>query len=124
MIAWIRAHSLSAALSICSAAAIVSIVGCQNPTGSFNPNATANPTYSSISSVILSPACVSCHGGSGGYSFDSYQHTMKGVTAGDPSTSVLYTSVSGGRMPKGGPTLSAEQVQAISDWITAGASNN
>jgi mono/diheme cytochrome c family protein len=81
-------------------------------------------TYSSISKSILTPACVSCHGGSGGYSFDSYANTLKAVTAGKPSSSPLFTSVSTGRMPRGGSALSAAHQQALSDWITAGALNN
>jgi mono/diheme cytochrome c family protein len=90
-----------------------------------NPNASVSPTYSSISSVILQPVCVSCHnGGAGGYNFDTYANTMQSVKAGQPLSSPLFTAVKTGRMPQGGNSLSMQQIQAISDWITAGAANN
>lgn len=83
-----------------------------------------SPTYSSISGVILQPDCVSCHSGAIGYGFDTYANTMREVKPGDPSSSPLYSSVSSGQMPPNGNTLSQEQIQAISDWITAQAPNN
>jgi hypothetical protein len=97
--------------------------GCSKDS-SINPSANVSPTYSSISSVILQPGCVNCHGGAGGYSFDSYANTIKAVSAGNPSGSPLYNSVSAGRMPKNGTKLSQQQISAIGDWITANAPNN
>jgi cytochrome c553 len=86
-----------------------------------NPNA----TFSYINSNILQPKCVSCHGSSGGYSFASYSSTVKAVTSGQPTLSPLYLSVApGGTMPQGASPLSSTDVQAISDWIGAGAPNN
>ena len=89
-----------------------------------DPNATVTPTYSSISTQILQKGCVSCHGGDGGYSFDSYSNTMRAVTAGSPSSSRLYTAILSGSMPQSGTHPSAAQLQVISDWITAGAQND
>jgi hypothetical protein len=98
-------------------------IGCSK--GSvLNPNTSVSPTYASISTVILQPGCVGCHGGGGGYSFDTYANTMHAVTADNPSASPLYTSVQTGRMPKSGTGLSQEQIKAISDWINLGAPNN
>ncbi|MBI5838230.1 MAG: hypothetical protein HZB25_13405 [Candidatus Eisenbacteria bacterium] len=52
------------------------------------------------------------------------------VVPGDPAASYTLSKVRGdagivgGRMPLGGPYLSAEEVQAIEDWIRAGAKRN
>ena len=53
------------------------------------------------------------------------------VTPGNPAKSFLYLKISpnldpsyGAQMPNLGTGLTAEQVQAVSDWITAGALNN
>ena len=98
--------------------------GCSKNSSVLNPNTSASPTYASISSVVLQPGCVGCHGGAGGYSFDTYSNTMHGVTLYDTANSPLYTSVHTGRMPKSGTALSQEQIKAISDWINLGAPNN
>jgi mono/diheme cytochrome c family protein len=98
--------------------------GCQNPTAGFNPNAAVSPTYTSISSEILVPACVGCHGGAGGYSFNSYANTLASVVKGNPASSPLYTSVKNGVMPKGGPAPSSAEVKAVYDWIADSARNN
>ena len=102
----------------------ISVASCGATRSTVDATAPASPSYSSISSVLLQPACVSCHGGAGGYSFDSYSNTLAAVSAQNPSASPLYTAVSSGRMPKGGTKLSDAQIKAISDWITAGAPNN
>lgn len=96
-------------------------LGCGSKGATTDQDASVAATYSSISKNILAPGCVSCHGSSGGYSFESYAQTVKAVTAGKPASSPLYTAVSAGTMPKGGTPLTTQQIQAISDWITAGA---
>ncbi len=98
--------------------------GSSQSASTIDPNAVVTATYSSISSHILQNGCVGCHGGSGGYSFDSYSNTMKAVAAGSPSSSLLYRSISSGSMPQSGTHPSSAQIQVISDWITAGAQNN
>lgn len=115
-----RSYLFVSSLTVCLAV----VSGCQNPTAGFNPNAAVNPTYSSISASILTPACVNCHGGSGGYSFDSYSNSLKAVTKGNPASSPIYTAVENGVMPKGGPALSSSEVQAIYNWIADSARNN
>jgi mono/diheme cytochrome c family protein len=100
------------------------LFGCSKNSSVLNPNTSASPTFASISSVVLQPGCVGCHGGAGGYSFDTYANTMHGVTPYDTANSPLYTSVRTGRMPKSGTALSQEQIKAISDWINLGAPNN
>jgi hypothetical protein len=58
------------------------------------------------------------------------QSTIPHVTAGDHAASYLWHKISGSqgsvggmgaRMPIGAPSLTAEQIEAISDWIDAGA---
>lgn len=60
--------------------------------------------------------------------------SLQRVKAGDPTNSFLYikvadptdlnTTMYGLAMPNGGNPLSTQAVQAISDWISAGAQNN
>ncbi|MDG0816505.1 hypothetical protein [Bdellovibrio svalbardensis] len=81
-----------------------------------NPNA----TYSYISKNILQVHCTSCHSSS----FKTYSGTMGYVSAGKPGSSSLYTATNSGSMPRGSSKLSSASIQAIKDWITAGAKNN
>ena len=98
------------------------------PSPTPTPTSTITATFSSINTSILQPKCTSCHSGSGasgGIDLSSYSSVIAAaVTAGNPSTSKLYTATSGGLMPPGGSQLSSTSLQAISDWITAGAANN
>lgn len=80
-----------------------------------NPNA----KYSYISNNILKVSCTGCHS-----SFKTYSGTMNYVSAGKPSSSSLYTEVNSGAMPRGSSKLSSTSIQAIKDWIAAGALNN
>jgi len=84
----------------------------------------SNATFSYIRSNVLIPHCVSCHGGAGGYSYDSYTATLKSVSPNTANSSPLYTSIKSGRMPIGNGSISAADLQAIYDWIQAGAPNN
>jgi cytochrome c553 len=117
--------SISRRLQLLIAAPVITFLafGCGKDSV-LNPNAPVSPTYSSISSLILQPSCVSCHGGASGYSFDTYANSMKAVKAGDTTGSPLFTSVKSGAMPTNGNKLSQEQVQAIGDWIMANAPDN
>jgi hypothetical protein len=60
----------------------------------------------------------------GGYSFTSYANTLKAVVAGNPDSSPLYTALKTGKMPKLGAHPSTVQIQAVGDWIAAGALDN
>lgn len=109
------------------------------------------PTLSSIQQNIFTPSCASggCHSSTSasaglslaeGESFDNLVGVaatqlleMNRVKPGDPDNSYLVHKVegtqstvggSGSRMPKDGLTLSDEKIQAIRDWIEAGAENN
>jgi hypothetical protein len=68
----------------------------------------------------------------GGFDASSYEAVMKGnddgavVIPGDVSKSLLAQLLQGANgklMPPGGG-LSSDEIQAILDWITAGAKNN
>ena len=96
------------------------------PTATPTPTPTPTPsmaTFTYVFNNILKPKCVGCHGSAGGYSFANYTSTLKAVVAKNPSASPLYTSTNSGKMPTSGK-LSAQEIKAISDWITAGALNN
>ncbi|HVN76704.1 MAG TPA: PKD domain-containing protein, partial [Thermoanaerobaculaceae bacterium] len=99
-------------------------------------------TLTSIQANIFTPICSHCHPPNqgedlrGGKSFASIvnvpsteQPSVLRVKPGDPDNSYLYqkitgaAGISGSRMPLGG-TLTAAQIQAIHDWIVAGAPND
>ncbi len=83
---------------------------------------------------IFQAKCAVCHGSLGGWSAKSYDTAMKSgdnapvVVAGDSKGSllaqkILGTQTKGAIMPTGGK-LSKDEVQAILDWIDAGAPDN
>jgi hypothetical protein len=108
----------------------------------------AAPTFASIQQTIFTLNCAvsGCHlGGSAAAQLDlsagnAYSNlvgvasvevpTLQRVEPGDPDNSYLVRKVEGGpgitgvQMPRGRDPLSAEQIQAIRDWIAAGAKNN
>jgi mono/diheme cytochrome c family protein len=82
---------------------------------------------------ILALSCNDCHGGKqtkAGLDLTTYDSLMAGsfdgvvVLAGNSAESILVQLVADGEMPKRGPKLTSEQIQTISQWIDAGASNN
>lgn len=100
------------------------ISGCNRP-GDDVPE----PTYSWLSRNVFEPKCVSCHtmgNATNGVNLSSYSQVMAtgSVVSGDPSKSSLYTTTSQGLMPKSGSRLSDEEIQAVFDWISAGAKEN
>jgi mono/diheme cytochrome c family protein len=84
-------------------------------------------TYSSINAIIQT-SCLQCHSGSGPGpgNFSSYSSLLASgfVIPSDPQGSELYIQVANGDMPQGGPPLSSSDVQAIYNWILAGAMNS
>jgi len=100
------------------------------PTSSSGPlTQQGDDSFALLSANILQPKCSSCHSGSspaGGIDLTNYTSILaaKGVvTPGDPAHSTLYNEIQSGDMPDGGPVLTANEVQAIHDWIAAGAPN-
>lgn len=95
------------------------------PSPTATPTPASNATYSAVSQV-LNARCIQCHSSGNaidGVALDSYGATRQEVEPGEPGSSDLYKSVSGGGMPPGG-SLTQEQIQLIFDWIMAGAPNN
>lgn len=91
------------------------------------PSQNNKATFTWISQNVLVPKCTSCHGGSrpeSGIGYDSYSKTLSTVRVGDAARSTLYKIISRGEMPPGRDDVTAEQLQAIFDWIQAGAPNN
>lgn len=83
-----------------------------------NPNETI--TFARVSTTVLVPVCARCHGGAGGYDFDTYDHVMRAVKAGDPENSLLCYVTKNGLMPPSGP-LTQNQIDLICTWILQGA---
>ncbi len=101
-------------------------------------------TFSSIQSQIFVPRCVSCHGTVANAGLDlraatgfanlvnaaSTETDLLRVAPGDPENSYLIhklegrSSIVGSQMPRGGPFLSAEEIDVIRSWVAAGATNN
>lgn len=82
---------------------------------------------------IFERRCVQCHGGEKteeGLVLKTYADVMAGsfngpvIEPGDAEGSYLVQQVVRGKMPKRGPRLLPAEIQAISDWIDAGAPDN
>ncbi|WP_158222870.1 c-type cytochrome domain-containing protein [Rhodopirellula sp. MGV] len=78
---------------------------------------------------ILSTKCGSCHvtRSQGGFSLASYAVLMKGppegvvVFAGDVIGSRLIETIETGDMPRGGATVSPDELKTLKDWVLQGA---
>lgn len=97
--------------------------------GGGGPEPTVDPTFSSINRYILRPKCLKCHSPSGirpREDYSSYSSTMStgGVNAGNANSSRLYLTCEDGGMPDDSAPLNTNQLNAIRDWINAGAPNN
>ena len=100
------------------------------------------PTLSSIQQNVFTPYCTDCHipGGIGPMPLDSVTNSYQSlvnqpsievnllrVAPGNPDSSYLVhkiqgaPDIAGDRMPLGKPPLSADQIQAIIEWIRNGA---
>jgi hypothetical protein len=82
---------------------------------------------------IFENSCTNCHGEEqtkAGLDLRTYDGLMAGsfngqvLTPGNSADSFLVQQVTKGKMPKRGPKLTTAQIQIISDWINAGATNN
>ena len=88
------------------------------------------PTYSALYVNVFKPRCVGCHSGNNppkGLDFSTYDSMMahrRAIIPFDTKKSRAYKKVSEGEMPRGGPPLSNDQIQAIGAWIRSGAQNN
>jgi hypothetical protein len=112
-------------------------------------NNAAAVTLATLQSSIFGPRCSSCHSGGGGglpgsmnlsnanASFaalvnvpSQQQSALMRVKPNDAENSYLVhklegrATITGDRMPQGGPFLTAEQIESVKAWINAGAQNN
>lgn len=86
-------------------------------------------TFSYIQQNILVPKCLSCHRPGGRRpqtDYSNYSTTISTgkVTAGDAQASQLYTQCFSQAMPLNGSVLNTSQLNALKDWINAGALEN
>ncbi|MGH8175296.1 MAG: CHRD domain-containing protein [Steroidobacter sp.] len=128
-----------------------------NPAGALRGQITPNPappppaatTLTQLQSSIFTPACSSCHNGSGASlpgsmnlssaaaSFAALvgvaseeQGSVLRVAPNDPGNSYLVRKlegapgITGARMPLGGPFLDQATIDQVRSWISAGAQNN
>lgn len=114
-----------------------------NPIASSGETPPLSAEFSSIQANIFTPICSVCHVGGGAPeglrldAADSYNllvgvpstevPSLMRVKPGDPDSSYIIqklqgTAAVGGRMPLGGPYLSADQIAFIQQWIANGAS--
>lgn len=90
-------------------------------------NAAVPVRFADVSSMILVPRCLNCHGptrAAGGYSVATYAQVMRAVTAGNAGQSSLYVEVQSDSMPDSGAPLTNAQKTMIQTWINQGALNN
>jgi hypothetical protein len=117
--------------------------------GQITPTMTGmTPTLTQLQTEIFTPKCSSCHDGVGtappgvlnltaGGTYKAVvnvaaleQPTLKYIVPGDPADSYLVqkllglSSITGARMPLGGPYLDAATLAQVEAWVSAGALNN
>ena len=87
-------------------------------------------SFSTHIAPIFAKRCVACHNtrtASGRLNMDSFAAIMKGGESGasfdghDPESSILFSMIADGSMPKDADPLSKEQIDVIRKWISAGA---
>lgn len=103
------------------------------PEASTQSSAGSGVSFSADIQPVLQERCESCHSdrrASGGLDLATYAALMAGgndgaaIVPGDAANSLLLTLVENGQMPKRGPALTDEQLQALQEWIESGAPNN
>jgi hypothetical protein len=86
-----------------------------------------NATYAYISTNLISPRCISCHGtGSSFGNYTTYAGLLTGTVSGKPLSSPLFLRTAAGAaspMPPGG-TITTVQSFAIMNWIAVGTPNS
>lgn len=86
-------------------------------------------TFDALKTDLFDQRCSRCHSSanaSGGVDLSSYVSILSTaglVVRGSPDASLIYTEVDTGGMPVGDSRLTPREVQAIRDWILAGAPN-
>ncbi len=91
--------------------------------------APANPSFIKDIAPLLVAKCGRCHvtNARGRLSMNTFDALKKGlpsgpiIVPGDPQVSRLVAAVESGKMPKGGPKLSDEEIALLSNWVKSGA---
>lgn len=104
------------------------------PTETLAPQNTAgNVSFANQVLPIFQTYCVECHGGARtreGLRMTSYDELIAGsfngsvLVAGNANESLFIQLIQQGEMPNRGPSLSAEELQVLIDWVNQGAVNN
>lgn len=93
----------------------------------------ATVSFSNDIMPIIQSRCINCHGGDRieeGLLMRTYDEILAGsdngpvIVPGDVTTSLLVELITTKEMPKKGPKLTPPQIQAITEWVAAGAPNN
>ncbi|HUP56985.1 MAG TPA: hypothetical protein VM598_05985 [Bdellovibrionota bacterium] len=93
------------------------------------------PNYASLSVNVFLPKCGGCHNANTdaptgmNLNMTTYASIVTNappgfMVPGNALGSQIYDAVLAGRMPRGGPVLETVEINAIRDWIAAGALNN
>lgn len=106
-------------------ALLITLAACQRAGESEDKLVGLAAIYPNVDQHILAPHCLRCHAGPGetGVDVSSLRSLLDSglVVPGKPDESALFLSVVGGRMPKGGPKLKANEIAFLRVWIGAGA---
>ena len=103
------------------------------PNPNTNPAAGGSVSFAKDVLPIFESTCFKCHGGDKmekGLDLRTYDSVMLGsqngavIAAGNADNSLLFQSVSNGKMPKRGTKLTPQQLDLIKNWINSGAPNN
>lgn len=87
-----------------------------NSTSSLDPNQVIS--FSQIKSTILVPHCLNCHSSVG-----TESNLKKWITPGNPQSSVFFTTVENGSMPKNQQPLDTKSLEMIKIYIEQMATN-
>jgi hypothetical protein len=69
--------------------------------------------FATLESQVLAPKCLECHA-----DFSTAQGIQPYITPGNPQQSALYTEITSGDMPPGGPALAAGSATIVAEYIT------
>ncbi|MDA8427166.1 MAG: hypothetical protein M0Z80_13645 [Treponema sp.] len=78
----------------------------------------AAEAQSSKGADLIIARCSGCHGWASDY--DSLM-ASGGIVPGKPGSSIVWTMISSGSMPRGGPAFTSKERRLVYDWIAAGA---
>jgi len=78
------------------------------------------PSFARDVEPIFQARCVRCHAGA----LSNYDQVIQNVLPGDSANTTILQAMQNGSMPRGGPRMTAAQIDTIARWIDGGAPNN